>query len=62
VEAGPDGGGAAFLSNISFVQRQTSIEQAITSSDFKVEAKRAVFDELLGILDDYQFWFNTVTP
>ncbi|MGD9544040.1 MAG: alkyl/aryl-sulfatase [Methylocystis sp.] len=37
-------------------------EQAIASGELKVEGKREVFVEFVGLLDKFPFWFHIVTP
>ncbi|MBR1235198.1 alkyl/aryl-sulfatase [Bradyrhizobium sp. AUGA SZCCT0182] len=37
-------------------------EQAITSGDMKVDGKREALAEFVGMLDNFPFWFNIVTP
>ena len=42
--------------------KQTTLEQAITEGDLKVEGKREAFAEFMSLLDTFPFWFNVVTP
>jgi alkyl sulfatase BDS1-like metallo-beta-lactamase superfamily hydrolase len=42
--------------------KETTIEQAITKSDLKIEGKREAFTDYMGMLDTFPFWFNIVTP
>jgi alkyl sulfatase BDS1-like metallo-beta-lactamase superfamily hydrolase len=42
--------------------KETTIEQAITKGDLKVEGKREAFADFMGMLDTFPFWFNIVTP
>ena len=42
--------------------RQTTVEQAVTSGEVKLEGKREAFVEFMGLLDNFPFWFNIVTP
>ena len=37
-------------------------EQAVTSGEMKVEGRREAFTEFVGMLDNFPFWFNIVTP
>ncbi|MET0192321.1 MAG: alkyl sulfatase dimerization domain-containing protein [Hyphomicrobiaceae bacterium] len=37
-------------------------EQAVTSGEMKVEGRREAFADFVGMLDDFPFWFNIVTP
>jgi len=41
---------------------QTSLDKAIDAGDIKVKGRREAAAELLGMLDDFPFWFNIVTP
>ena len=41
---------------------ETTFDDAIKAGDIKVTGDQAVFDGFLGMLDDYNFWFNIVTP
>jgi alkyl sulfatase BDS1-like metallo-beta-lactamase superfamily hydrolase len=42
--------------------KETTIEQAITKGDLKLEGKREAFADFMGMLDTFPFWFNIVTP
>lgn len=42
--------------------KETTIENAIAKGDMKVEGKREVLTEFLGMLENFPFWFNIVTP
>ena len=42
--------------------KETTIEQAITKGDLKLEGKREAFTDFMGMLDTFPFWFNIVTP
>jgi alkyl sulfatase BDS1-like metallo-beta-lactamase superfamily hydrolase len=42
--------------------KETTLEQAITKGDLKVEGKREAFSEFMALLDTFPFWFNIVTP
>lgn len=42
--------------------KQTTLEDAITKGDLKVEGNREALNEFLGLLDSFPFWFNIVTP
>lgn len=42
--------------------RQTTLENAIAKGDMKVEGRREALGEFLGLLDNFPFWFNIVTP
>jgi alkyl sulfatase BDS1-like metallo-beta-lactamase superfamily hydrolase len=41
---------------------QTSIEQAVASGDVSIDGNAAKFDEFVSLLDNFEFWFNIVTP
>ncbi|MNS83009.1 SCP-2 sterol transfer family protein [compost metagenome] len=42
--------------------RETTLEQAMSSGALKVEGNRAAFTDFMAMLDNYDFWFNIVTP
>jgi alkyl sulfatase BDS1-like metallo-beta-lactamase superfamily hydrolase len=42
--------------------KQLSMEQAIAAGTARLDGRRAAFAELMGLLDDFPFWFNIVTP
>ena len=42
--------------------KETTLEKAISSGDLKVEGNRQAFSDFLGLLDNFEFWFNVVTP
>lgn len=37
-------------------------EQAVISGEVKVEGRREALAEFVGMLDQFPFWFNIVTP
>jgi alkyl sulfatase BDS1-like metallo-beta-lactamase superfamily hydrolase len=37
-------------------------EQAITAGEMKLTGKREALTEFVGMLDNFPFWFNIVTP
>src|SRR5262249_62290007 len=41
---------------------ETSVEQAVSSGELKLEGKREAFVDFVGLLDTFPFWFNIVTP
>ncbi|RJX75661.1 MBL fold metallo-hydrolase [Vibrio sinensis] len=43
------------LGNITF-------EQAIADGDIKIDGDKKVFNDFIGMLDSFNFWFNIVTP
>ena len=42
--------------------KEITLEQAIQTGDFKIEGKSEAFTEFMGLLDNFPFWFNIVTP
>jgi alkyl sulfatase BDS1-like metallo-beta-lactamase superfamily hydrolase len=40
----------------------TTTDKAIESGDMKVDGNAAAFKEFVGLLDNFPFWFNIVTP
>ena len=41
---------------------KVTVEKAIKSGEIEVEGTKGKFKELQGMLDDFEFWFNIVTP
>ncbi|MFO6421950.1 alkyl/aryl-sulfatase [Motilimonas sp. KMU-193] len=41
---------------------QTTMEQAVVAGDVKIEGDAKVFEDFVGMLDNFNFWFNIVTP
>jgi alkyl sulfatase BDS1-like metallo-beta-lactamase superfamily hydrolase len=41
---------------------ELTIAKGIKSGAIKVEGIKGKFKELQGMLDDFEFWFNIVTP
>ncbi|UJJ32402.1 alkyl sulfatase dimerization domain-containing protein [Halopseudomonas maritima] len=41
---------------------ETTFDEAVKSGDVKIEGDAASFQSFLGLLDDFPFWFNIVTP
>lgn len=41
---------------------QTTLEKAIASGAVKVEGDVKVLEDFVGMLDNFKFWFNVVTP
>ena len=39
-----------------------TLEEAVAAEQIKVDGRREAAGELLGMLDDFPFWFNIVTP
>lgn len=39
-----------------------SVAEGLKSGAIKVEGTKGKFKELQGMLDDFEFWFNIVTP
>ncbi|UPW17531.1 MBL fold metallo-hydrolase [Agarivorans sp. TSD2052] len=42
--------------------KQLSFDDAIANGDIKLNGDKAVFDGFLAMLDEFNFWFNIVTP
>jgi alkyl sulfatase BDS1-like metallo-beta-lactamase superfamily hydrolase len=42
--------------------KETTIDGAVASGDLKIGGNREAFMSFMGLLDDYPFWFNIVTP
>lgn len=42
--------------------KNISVDQAISSNKITIDGNRAAFDEFMGLLDTFPFWFNIVTP
>jgi len=48
---------------IDAIQLKTlNMDEAIQKGDIKVDGNGEAFKEFLGLLDDFPFWFNIVTP
>ncbi|MBW2564993.1 MAG: hypothetical protein JRE29_13365, partial [Deltaproteobacteria bacterium] len=41
---------------------KSSVDKSIKSGAIKVEGTKGKFKELQGMLVDFEFWFNIVTP
>lgn len=41
---------------------EVTLDQAIAAGDVKAEGRKDAFNEFLGMLDTFNFWFNIVTP
>ena len=41
---------------------EQTFDAAISGGDIAVEGSQAKVEELLGLLVDFEFWFNIVTP
>ena len=41
---------------------QTTVAKAISDGDVDIDGSRAKLEELLSYLDNFDFWFNIVTP
>ncbi len=44
------------------ILHETSVADAISSGDVRVNGNQAKLDELISYLDTFEFWFNIVTP
>ncbi|MDO6525068.1 alkyl sulfatase dimerization domain-containing protein [Motilimonas sp. 1_MG-2023] len=40
----------------------TNMEEAIIAGDVKLDGEQQVFKDFVGMLDNFNFWFNIVTP
>src|SRR5690606_22222127 len=41
---------------------ESSLAKAITAGDVKIDGDPKKLEELVGLLDNFEFWFNIVTP
>jgi len=41
---------------------ETKLDDAVSDGSMKFEGNRKAFDDFMGLLDNYPFWFNVVTP
>ena len=41
---------------------ELSLDKAISDGKIKIEGRKEAFNEFLGLLDTFPFWFNIVTP
>ena len=41
---------------------QISLEQAVASGEVTIDGNAGKFDEFVSLLDNFEFWFNIVTP
>jgi alkyl sulfatase BDS1-like metallo-beta-lactamase superfamily hydrolase len=44
------------------VLKETSLKDALVSGDIKVDGTQGKLEELVSYMDDFDFWFNIVTP
>jgi alkyl sulfatase BDS1-like metallo-beta-lactamase superfamily hydrolase len=44
------------------ILHETSVADAVSSGDVRVNGNQAKLDELISYLDTFEFWFNIVTP
>ncbi|CAJ1494958.1 alkyl sulfatase dimerization domain-containing protein [[Mycobacterium] kokjensenii] len=42
--------------------KKIKLDQAISSKRITIDGNRGAFDEFMGLLDTFPFWFNIVTP
>jgi alkyl sulfatase BDS1-like metallo-beta-lactamase superfamily hydrolase len=42
--------------------KETTLEQAVAKGDLRFTGRREAFAEFIGLLDQFPFWFNIVTP
>lgn len=46
----------------NLILKQTTLDKAIAAGDVKVSGNSEKLKEVLGYLDNFEFWFNIVTP
>ena len=44
------------------ILQQIKLDEAISSGAVKVDGDRAKLNQIVAALDDFEFWFNIVTP
>ncbi|MBL8528359.1 MAG: metallo-beta-lactamase, partial [Burkholderiales bacterium] len=44
------------------VLKQTTLKDALAAGDVKISGSEAKLEEMLSYLDNFDFWFNIVTP
>ena len=44
------------------IREETTLEKSISAGNVKVSGDKAKLDELLSYVEDFDFWFNIVTP
>jgi alkyl sulfatase BDS1-like metallo-beta-lactamase superfamily hydrolase len=44
------------------ILKKTSLEDLVDSADATIEGDAGALHDFLGLLDDFEFWFNIVTP
>jgi alkyl sulfatase BDS1-like metallo-beta-lactamase superfamily hydrolase len=42
--------------------KEATLDQKITSGDIKIDGRKEALGEFMGLLDEFPFWFNIVTP
>ena len=42
--------------------KEATLKQKIASGDIKIAGRKEALEEFMGLLDDFPFWFNVVTP
>jgi alkyl sulfatase BDS1-like metallo-beta-lactamase superfamily hydrolase len=42
--------------------RESTLDQKLASGDIRIAGRREALGEFMGLLDDFPFWFNIVTP
>ena len=42
--------------------KEATLDQKIASGDIKIAGRKEALGEFMGLLDDFPFWFNVVTP
>ncbi|MGY3857977.1 alkyl/aryl-sulfatase [Aeromonas intestinalis] len=46
----------------NLILKQTTLEKAVAAGDVKISGNADKLKEVLGYLDNFEFWFNIVTP
>jgi linear primary-alkylsulfatase len=46
----------------SVILQQTNLADAISAGDVSVSGDQAKLEEVVSYLDDFEFWFDMVTP
>lgn len=46
----------------NLILKQTTLDKAIAAGEVKVTGNGDKLKEVLGYMDNFEFWFNIVTP
>ena len=46
----------------AFMLQQITLEEAMENDDVKISGEQDALSEMMSCLDDFEFWFNIVTP